>query len=721
MAVDLAQRAYVADRSGSLIVLPLGTPQGDRHVVEGFVEIPYEPGTDPAAWARRHAALYVDLESVEPRFVLLDLAPYPGIENQSVGLRLNERFVARVDLLPERRRYAVELPVESQRVGRNHLSLRFAERSTPQAPHGHRLCARLYSVSFGPSRGVDLASVEGGPAPLSVETSDGAPTIVAAPGRLSFALSLPADAELRFGLAAAPGTSPDRLPPASVSVEVEGGAVKTLWHTDAAEARREVVVPLPGERGSLVRLSLESGESPWLALSWIAPRVLGDPEPSPLDRTPFSEDEREAGRRLWSGVAKPNVVLIVLDAARARQLGCYGYERPTTPAIDRMAAEGVVFERAYTPAAFTLSAMASVWTSLWPGQHHRGVPYDSALPESVPTLAEHLSARGIPAAGVIGNDMAGPGLGLDRGFSTFEILPPPHNAASFPAWVDGWLEGTKEPFFLYTHFREPHFPYDQPPPFDAVFGQKDGPLPASARTDRYLARRVNGGEQSLSPDEVRQIVDFYDGGLAFVDQQVGRVLQVLEERGLLERSVVILTADHGEALHEHAFLGHTSEVWEEVAHIPLIVRLPGSAAAGRRVDAFASLLDVAPTVAEALGFELPGSEIQGRSLFPVIAGAPGSRVAITRGSRERSLYGLRHERFKYMRHMAFGFERLFDLERDPGEHEDVAAEAPVRAAWYRQLLREHDLRNRTTPARTASERSLTPEQIEQLRALGYLQ
>jgi arylsulfatase A-like enzyme len=350
------------------------------------------------------------------------------------------------------------------------------------------------------------------------------------------------------------------------------------------------------------------------------------------------------------------------------------------------------------------------------------VPYDSPLPDDVPTFAEQLTARRVRNVGVTANGMAGRPFGLHRGFMEFVGLLGLADASAFPEQLESWLEEHGgERFFWYGHFREPHAPYVQPPPFDALFAQKIGPLPASARRDRHLILEVNAGRRQLSAAERTQYVGFYDGGLAFADRQVGRLRAALEARGLLETTVVVVSADHGEALGEHGFLGHNSEVWEEVTHVPLIVRLPHAHLAGSRVRELVTLLDLAPTFAELFGFELVGPQVQGRSLLDVIAGAAGRRAVVSRAAGERSLYALRDARFKYVAHTSYSFERLFDLAQDPGELRDIKAEAGVRTSFYRQQLRRHIVESRTLSRRVAKDLALSPAEREQLEALGYLE
>ncbi|MGE5124995.1 MAG: sulfatase, partial [Betaproteobacteria bacterium] len=430
---------------------------------------------------------------------------------------------------------------------------------------------------------------------------------------------------------------------------------------------------------------------------------------------------------LRQGLAHANVLLVILDAGRAQEFGAYGYARATTPEIDRIAREGVVFERAYTPAVYTLGAMSSVWTSQYPDRHHGEVSFNAKLPADRLTLAELLSAQGVHTGGFVANAVAGKLFGFDRGFADFdEVFARLGSSADvFEQAVPAWLAANRERrFFAYVHFREPHFPYDPPPPWDTKFGP-EGPITKAARRDERFFKDVNQGRRPLGEAERQHLVRLYDGSLAFADHEIGRLRAALESQGLWQRTVVIVAADHGEELFEHGWVGHNVHVYEQSTHVPLIVRVPGGAtASGLRVAALVDLLDVAPTIADVFGVLGKGGserEFQGRSLLPVIAGAPGKPAVLSRTVWDRPRYALRDERWKYYYDTRTGEERLCDLRADPGEALDVSGREPLRTAFYRQALHHWTLKLARRKVVSPSEARLTCEQCENLRSLGYIQ
>jgi arylsulfatase A-like enzyme len=487
-------------------------------------------------------------------------------------------------------------------------------------------------------------------------------------------------------------------------------------------------VGLPGAPGDVVRLGFEVAPVRGERFAWVvlgAPRVLGRAGADPLGPSSASPADAARAEPIRKAVAGSNVLLVILDAARAGNFGAYGYPRSTTPHLDRIASEGVLFERAFTPAVYTLAAMSSLWTSQYPDRHHSEVSFSARLPRDRLTLAELLSAQGVLTTAFVANAVAGAGFGFDRGFTefneVFRILG--SRGDVFRKALPPWLAAHKDRrFFAYVHFREPHWPYDPEPPFDTRFGP-EGPVPKAARRDMRWITDVNQGRRPLSPEERDHLVRLYDGNLAFADQEVGAIRASLEAAGLWDRTVLIVAADHGEGLFEHGWIGHNVQLFEESIHIPLIMRFPpGRGPAGKRVGALVDLLDLAPTIADLFGVLGQGGSreaFQGRSLLPVIAGAPGKPAVLARSVWDRPRYALRDERFKFHYDTRSGEERLTDLAADPGETRDAAPHEPVRAAYYRQALHHWTLNLAGRP-RATEEARLTPEQCENLKALGYV-
>jgi arylsulfatase A-like enzyme len=743
VAYDLAQRVPAAQRWSSHEVLLFGTAAAEPFLAEGFYR---EAGTggEPLLWSRGECEVALRFTDVGDRAAIVDIAPYRGAREQTAEARLNGTTVARFRLSDRRSRYRVPLPAAAQRAGENRLRFVFARTASPadEEPGSldrRQLAAAFYSLTLGGGGDRDLDDLlrRDAPRPFAVTRTEGAPLLsLVGPALVRFAVRLPDDAELRFSpelpraARAAAGAVSFRV---TFESEDRPGAERELWSLVLGgndKAPGEVTVRLPGRAGSLARIGLDVGAvdgRPFAWGEWRAPRVLGRGRADVLEGRPVAPAEDARADGLRKALLGKNVLLVILDAARAREFSAYGYGRGTTPGIDRLAAEGVRFENAFTPAVYTLGAMSSVWTSQQPDRHHGDVSFASPLPRGRLTLADVLSGQGIYTAGFVATAVAGGFNGFDRGFREFhEVWREVGSRADvFRQVLPPWLERHKdERFFAYVHLREPHFPYDPPPPFDTRFGP-EGPIPKAARGDMGFFRDVNQGRRPFSAEEREHLQRLYDGSLAYADQELGALWRALQSTGLWDRTVVIVAADHGEALGEHGFIGHNVQVFEPSARVPLIVRFPaGIGPRGRRVVPLVDLLDLAPTIADMFGVRGKGGsekEFQGRSLLPVMMGAEGKALVLSRTIWDRPRYGLRDERWTYVYETATGAERLFDRAADPGEKQDVAGRERLRADYFRETLNEW---TRSMFRPTASEGdtlpSMTREQCENLKSLGYL-
>ena len=741
LVYDLAARVPVAETWSADDVLRFGTPAAEPRLTDGFHR---EAGgaEEPFLWSKGEAEVAFHWDAVEPRVAVLDAAPYRGVREQSVEVRLNGTPVDRFRMNDERFRYRIALPAGAQRPGDNRLRFVFAGTASPAADDPRslderQLAAAFYSLATGPSKDPSLEDLLGrdAPRPFAVAAEKGVSAVtLVGPAVVRFALKLPASAELRF--------TPELLPEAraaagaaSFRVTFEGMSAgeHDVWAgvIDArAKPPGEQVVRLPGRAGDIVRIGLAVGEASGPRFAWgrfIGPRVLGEGGAEPLQPAPLAPSDEARADGLRKALSGANVVLVILDAGRAQEFGAYGYPRPTTPEVDRIASEGVVFEHVFTPAVYTLAAMSSLWTSQYPDRHHSEVSFSARLPKDRLTLAQVLSGQGIHTAGFVANAVAGKGFGFDRGFSEFnEVFRTLGSRGDvFRQALPPFLARNRDRrFFAYLHFREPHFPYDPPPPFDTKFGS-DGPIPKAARRDAAFFVDVNQGRRPFSEAEREHLVRLYDGNLAFADQEIGALRRAMEAEGLWDKTVFIVSADHGEELYERGWIGHNVHVYEPSVHVPLIVRFPKAAGlAGRRVAALADLLDVAPTIADIFGARGKGGsdrEFQGRSLLPAIEGAPGKPAVLSRTVWDRPRYALRDERYKLFYDTRTGEEHLYDLRADPGETRDVGPSEPLREAYYEQALHAWTLQLARRRPSGGEQAQLSKEQCENLKALGYIQ
>jgi arylsulfatase A-like enzyme len=353
----------------------------------------------------------------------------------------------------------------------------------------------------------------------------------------------------------------------------------------------------------------------------------------------------------------PNVLLIVLDTVRAASLGLYGYDRATTPNLERLARKGVVFAEARSSAPWTLPSIASMMTGCWP--HELSVAPDLPLDGTFPTLAEVLGREGYATAGFVGNTWyCSSRLGLGRGFaryqgayenqtvSLFEIVRssglgrritqvlgyPIHytegetsvrkTAAMINRDVLGWLAGRPagEPYFVFINYYDAHAPYLVPDGDFPHFGMAALPIVEQAEIDRRFLEQTaemtamgSVASGKIVTDAMTLYRDRYESSIAYLDQQVGLLLDVLDCRGSLENTLVIVTSDHGEHLGEHGLLGHAQSLYRREVHVPLVVIPPSRSSTSRTVYEPVSLRDIPATVAQWADLG-PGNPFPGHSL-----------------------------------------------------------------------------------------------------------
>jgi len=384
-----------------------------------------------------------------------------------------------------------------------------------------------------------------------------------------------------------------------------------------------------------------------------------------------------------------NVVVITLDTTRADYLPAYGYPGLATPALDRLAREGVVFEQATTSAPLTLPAHCTIFTGLFPPHHRVRDNADRALADTQTTLAEVLKARGMRTAAFVGSIVVGRDRGLAQGFETY-------SAPSRTGFREGnrrpgqlvvddalaWLQEQSGPFFAWVHLYDAHAPYTLPEPYRTMY--QDVP---------------------------------YLGALAVLDAQVARLLQGLEARHELDRTLIIVASDHGESLGEHGEDGHGILVYQSTLHVPLIMRVPGLPP--RRVADVTRLADVMPTALDLL--HVPGPSMDGVSLTTLMTGGAKhldldaySESAYPRRFGWSELHALRAGRYKFINAPR---PELYDLEADPGEQHNLVDE---RAALRSVMAARVDALAASAVTGGPADSAVDTETSSRLAALGYV-
>lgn len=488
---------------------------------------------------------------------------------------------------------------------------------------------------------------------------------------LAFELVLPEGARLRLATGLARETPPGSAARFQVELAEPGGKPELLLDrvcTARMEEWRWEEVDLD--------LSARAGRKATLVLRTLA--ETGDPH------SLWADPRIEAA----SKTPDPLVILIAVDTLRADRLSSYGYGRATTPALDRLAAEGVRFDQARSNCNWTCPSFASIFTGMVPSRH--GVTsYGPAtpLPDELVTLAEHFQVRGWATRSIAYKVPLFDGnyeQGFDQAFNVpRDVIRGEENLARALEWLGAHRGG---PAFLFLHFNDPHQPFVQPAPYDRAFGPPPEELGLEMPPD------VPGDTQE---DQKRLFRDLYDGAVAYVDLCIGRFLDALRERGLYERATIAFVADHGEQLWEHGRFGHGGEdLYDEIVRVPLIVKPPkGSFEAGKVIAAEVSGFDVMPTLLELSGIP-PAAKLDARSLVPLLCGTVQElgRPVVTETSR-RGL-ALVQGGYKYVLPADGAGEALFHLPSDPGELRNLVSERTSELARLRELAIAYLLEHR---------------------------
>lgn len=391
-----------------------------------------------------------------------------------------------------------------------------------------------------------------------------------------------------------------------------------------------------------------------------------------------------------------NLLLITLDTTRADRIGCYGYNPAATPTLDALAARGVLFENAFAQVPLTLPSHCSILTGRYPREHGVRDNARNALAPSFPTLATVFKEHGYQTAAFVASFVLDSRFRLDRGFDAYnddmgevnfdvQALEWQQPANVITDRALGWLESAKRgSFFCWVHYYDPHQPYRPPEKF----------------------RRAD-----VLP---------YDGEIAFMDTQIKRLSDWLASNGLVERTLVMVVGDHGEAFGEHVEKGHSEHVYHVNVHIPMFFAHPGVVQRGKRVSAIVESVDVFPTILELFGWQAPPG-LMSRSLASALAGRDIAGVSAYSESlflfnalgwaEQRSIT---KDRWKYISSVK---PELFDHKSDPGETKNLIADEPRKASGLLKELR--DRYDAMTPGKAA-----VPEWDSTARSaletLGYL-
>ncbi len=430
---------------------------------------------------------------------------------------------------------------------------------------------------------------------------------------------------------------------------------------------------------------------------------------------------------------KPNILWIVMDTVRADHVSGNGYYRNTTPNIDNIASEGILFENCIAEAPWTLPSHASMFTSLFPSKHGTDMEHQW-LEDDFQTIAEVLRQHGYETFGYSNNPYVSPETNLSQGFDTFEVtlagryeagseladelkvsiakryvqnyLLMDNGACRTNEVVKGWIAEAHQaetPFFVFINYMEAHIPY-YPPEEYALPYLGEGISLAEAMSINQSIEPYIFGQVEMSDEDFEILRALYDGEISYLDFRIGQLFDYLKELQIWDNTVLIITADHGENFGDHQLMNHRLCVYDTLLHVPLIIRYPGLAETGMRVDEPVQLTDLFPTILDIVGIDGNGEEqIQGHSLVE-----DGQKVGSTFAIAEyvsllevdcdrnpqfdvskycRRLKTVRSNEFKYI-WSSDGRDELYNISHDPGELNNLIETEPEKAEELKAVLQE---------------------------------
>jgi arylsulfatase A-like enzyme len=456
---------------------------------------------------------------------------------------------------------------------------------------------------------------------------------------------------------------------------------------------------------------------------------------------------------------KPNVIMIVMDCARAANFSCYGYQKETTPNLDRFCRLGNLFRNAFTPAIWTIPSHASIFTGTYPSKHG-ALNLNRFLDDRYTTMSELLSRNGYETVAFSNNGFVSlKDFGLSRGFSLIDGFNYPRNkihkaivkavkvikriddigAFATNRFARKWISNRSnpdKPFFLFLNYMEMHAPYLHVSRkyLNMHVGSAERKIIKNINQDRqkYLTRTLQ-----MTEDEFEVLRSVYNAQLSYLDAMISSLLTFLKSKGLWDNTLIIVTADHGDLIGEHNLMHHSYAVYDELIKIPLIVKLPGIHDNGMVYDYLVSSIDILPTMIDLLGIEdeRATAQIQGSNIFVnadpmersyVFAECerPKNEFAETFPDFDFSVYdrqllAIRSKKYKYI-WASDGRHELFDLENDPSERWNIVDTMPVLAAEMKTRLFEWYDSYEKSPNGDMNREPMVNSKIKKhLQALGY--
>jgi arylsulfatase A-like enzyme len=690
----LAKHTEAAElRRGSTQLFDFGVPGDAKYTLAGWLTFAGEArevdGRRALVVRGRGIRLTLPADRSDSRWLTLEIRSFAAA---SVALFLNgKRLVDRKLQGKQFESVAVPMPAGLLRAGENALELRVVEGGG-------------FALDFMTLSAESSATAERQPPAPEELSVKGAPDTLRIPAgiRLGYALEVPKAAEFRARVRSAGKAQ------LSVRAVRDRAPDQVLAALELDTTAKALSVELDGSAHDVIRLELTAdGDAVLLDGPTVLTRTASKPERA---RRPIR-----------------NVILYLIDTLRADKLSPYNAAtRVRTPGLTRFLESAAVIEHARSQENWTKPSVATLLSSLFPWQHNT-FSDEAVLPASVELLPELLQKRGYFTGAFIANGYVSDKFGFKQGWQTYRnyIREGRRSVAESVAGdVLEWFDARPQdkPFFLYVHTIDPHVPYRPPKEFLAMYDSAPYAGPVNFGSDAELLEKIKIGRIPLGPRDKERLVALYDGEITYHDVHFDAIMRGLDKRGLADETVVVVTADHGEEFWDHGSVGHGHSVYDELLHVPLIVRLPGVTQLDARISADVGLVDVAPTILEALG-EAPAPNMAGRSFLPELLGDAADAPRVSVSGFMTGWRTLAVGSWKLVQR-ALDKTFLYDTARDPGEGQDLAAERPIALRYLRGALglalASSGARSGGRAAHVAEKTAIDPATEQQLRALGYV-
>jgi arylsulfatase A-like enzyme len=591
---------------------------------------------------------------------------------QRVSVFVNEKPVGTLDVDGATRRYDVAVPAAVLRVGDNRVRLTF--RSAAPVAGGRRAAAALRAVALGPAALGPLGPEPTAPVAREVELGGARKRLLDAGGkssRISFYVQVPGGqgaAKIAVGYAA-----PNGAASVLVRVAVDGAPARVLHRGRASGAWTEVALDLGAAAGQAARIDLVGRDG---EVAWGEPRVLvtapaATAQPAAAARPRFDR-----------------IYVWMVDTLRADKVGAFNPKtRVKTPNYDAFAADATRFEWAQVPGTWSLPSHASLLTGVYP-TNHRATAHDARLSRDVPFIAEEMKKAGYKTGMFSSNGYVSSKWGFDRGWDVNrnfirESLP---NGAEYlwktaRAWIQPNLAKRE---FVYLATIEPHVTYSPRKEFLNLYWNKPYTGPIKPNLTGVQLGAIKGGKLKINDTDKAYLEALHDGEISQSDAAFKTFVDDLKAMGVYDTSAIIVVSDHGDQFYEHGSVGHGDTVYQELTHVPLIVRAPGLFPKGKVVHADVEIMDVYATMLDLAGIK-PGPNVQGTSLAPLATDEVGRtpRAALTVDGQVAR--GLKVQRYRLV-HRGPGRVELYDELADPREQKNVADDHPIALRQMRSVL-----------------------------------